>query len=212
MAQEMTGALAQGLHRFNGPEEQKIKSALDDGVTSVFAQVASWFQIPQTGFVPASISEICNIIDMEHGRPASTTVVVGDGLSTKYYGISVHRLYDCLAVLLQNAFKHGERGSDVVVELGSLPFDGTNLQILDVCVRSRLPADASECVARVDAAISSTETGRDMVTEGYTGIKKVKFITRLNEGASTVDYRVEDSSMEIRFSLKAEVADEESDD
>jgi len=212
MAQEMTGTLAQGLHRFNGPEEQKIKSALDDGVTSVFAQVASWFQIPQTGFVPASISEICNIIDMEHGRAASTTVVVGDALSTKYYGISVHRLYDCLAVLLQNAFKHGERGSDVVVELSSLPFDGTNLHILDVCVRSRLPADASECVARVDAAVSSTETGRDMVTEGYSGIKKVKFITRLNEGASTVDYRVEDSSMEIRFSLKAEVADEERDD
>jgi hypothetical protein len=48
-----------------------------------------------------------------------------------------------------------------------------------------------------------------MVTEGYSGIKKVKFITRFNEGASTVTYRVCGTDISIRFKLKAEVANGE---
>lgn len=207
MAQEITQSLDQTLQRFNGPEEQKIKSALADGITSVFAQVASWFNVPQTGFVPASISEICNIIDIEHGRSASSTIVAGDRLSTKYYGISVHRLYDCLAVLLQNAFKHGKRGSDVTVKMTSSPIEATNLHILDVSVRSILSEiEAVYCITRVEAAITSSETGRDMVTEGYSGLKKVKFITRLNEGTSTVSYKITGEAIEISFRMKAEVA------
>ena len=198
------------LQRFNGPQEQKIKSSLSDAVTSVFAQVASWFQVPQTGFVPASITEICGIIDIEHGRSTTPTNVSGELLAIKYYGISVHRLYDCLAVLLQNAFKHGENGSNVTVDVHATPIGTTNLHALDISVRSRLlKAKAESCIQRVEAAVTSTETGRDMVTEGYSGIKKVKFITRLNEGVSTVSCKALDEIIEVRFRLKAEISNEE---
>jgi hypothetical protein len=47
-----------------------------------------------------------------------------------------------------------------------------------------------------------------MVKEGYSGIKKVKFITRLNEGDSTVVADVLDDAIELRFRLKAEVVEE----
>jgi len=211
MARDVIQSLDQALLRFNGPEEQKIKSALADAIASVFTQVASWFQIPQTGFVPASIPEICNIIDIEHNRPASSTVVTGDKLATKYYGISVHRIYDCLAVLLQNAFKHGEQGSDVEVKVLSTPIEGTNLHTVVLSVVSDLPEDgADECVRRVGGALVSSETGSDMVTEGYSGIKKVKFITKVNEGTPTVRYEAAEGKIEIQFSLKVEVAGGES--
>lgn len=212
MTQEITQTLDQALQRFNGPEELKVKLALENGVTSVLAQVASWFQVPQTGFVPATISEICNIVDIEYDR-SSPTIVSGDDSQTSYYGISVHRLYDCLAVLLQNAFKHGSDGSDVTVKMSSKPILGTNLHTLDVAVQSIMPkADAARCTERVSSALSSTETGKDMVTEGYSGIKKVKFITRLNEGKSTVAFDVLDDIIEVRFQLKVEVADEGGED
>lgn len=211
MMQEMTQQLGQALQRFNGPEELKVKSALENAVTSVFAQVASWFQLPQTGFVPASIVEICNIIDIEHGRSSTPTEVMGERQHVKYFGISVHRLYDCLAVLLGNAFKHGRPGSDVKVRMRTAPVQTTNLHVLDVAVRSSLPAKGAEqCIARVQAALDFSETGHDMVTEGFSGIKKVKFITRLNEGESTVRIRVDGDDIEIGFRLKAEVVDEES--
>ncbi len=207
LAQDVGQMLDQALQRFNGPEEQKIKSALGESIASVFAQVASWFQTPQTGFVAASIVEICNIIDIEHNRPASTTIVSGDLRSKKYYGISVHRIYDCLAVLLQNAFKHGQKGAEVKVQVVGTPLQGTSLHTLEVSVFSKLPVeDAGDCVARVDAAVTSSETSTDMVTEGYSGIKKVKFITRLNEGLPTASYNVSGDEIEIRFRLKAEVA------
>lgn len=209
MAQEVVQSLDQSLSRFEGPEERKIKAALTDAISSVFAQVASWFQVPQTGFVPASIADICNIIDMDNGRPASSTIVTGEYLTTKYYGISVHRLYDCLAVLLQNAFKHGNFPSEVNAHVSVKPLEGANLHQLTIAVRSNLPARSDVCVARVEAAVTSSDTGKEMVTEGYSGIKKVKFITRLNEGNSTVTYQVTDQTIEVAFSLKAEVAEQE---
>jgi hypothetical protein len=47
-----------------------------------------------------------------------------------------------------------------------------------------------------------------MVTEGYTGLKKVKYITRLNEGHHTVEATSVGSEIELRFTLKVEVANE----
>lgn len=208
MTQEMNQALDHALQKFNGPEEVKVKSALADGVASVFAQIAGWFQVPQTGFVPASISEIVNILDIEHSRSAGSTEVAGEIEFIKYYGLSVHRLYDCLAVLLGNAFKHGRAGTDVSVRVTASPVEGTNLHNLEIAVQSTLPN--SQCVERVLAALTTVETGRDMVTEGYSGIKKVKFITRMNEGEPTVSCNVLDDLIEVCFKLKAEVADSES--
>lgn len=210
MMQQMTEQLDYALQRFNGPEELKVKSALENAINTVFAQVASWFQVPQTGFVAASIVDICNIIDIEVGRSSKPTSVIGDGRNVKYFGISVHRLYDCLAVLLGNAFKHGRPGSDVTVKMTTAPVQKTNLHVLDVVVCSSLPTnDAKQCIERVQAALSFSETGHDMVSEGFSGIKKVKFITRLNEGKSTVQLNVENANIEIGFRLKVEVVDEE---
>jgi len=207
MFREIKHGLDQALSRFNGPEEQKMKLELTDGLSSVLAKVASWFQVPQTGFVPASIREICNIVDIEHDRSASPTVVRGETQGLKYYGISVHRIYDCLAVLLHNAFKHGRRGREVTVDVESSPIDGTSLHSLSLSVTSALPETGGAlCIERVSAAITSTETSADLVTEGYSGIKKVKVITRLNEGASTVSFDVTGEYIRVIFSLKAEVA------
>lgn len=213
MAQDMNQALDQLLGRFEGPEEIRIRTSLSEAVSSVFAQVASWFQIPQTGFVPASISELCNIIDLDYGRPPATTIVVGDDLDKQYYGISVHRLYDCLAVLLQNAYKHGNPKHPVNVEASATSIEGANLDILNISVRSQLvKGKAAECLSRVKAAVISTETSKDMVTEGYSGIKKVKFITRLNEGESTVQFSNEADDITVSFRLKAEIADRKAED
>jgi hypothetical protein len=207
MAQDVLTNFEQILARFNGPEEVKTKLALVDSIRAAFAQVASWFQIPQTGFVPASISDICHIIDIEFGRSAAPTAVEGDSEETKYFGISVHRIYDCLAALLQNAFKHGESGSSPIVNVSGRPISGTNICDLTVSVLSTLPRqNAEQCEERVSSAIQSSETGRDMVTEGYSGLKKVKFITKMNEGISTVDYTVVGDTLEVRFRLKVEMA------
>jgi hypothetical protein len=51
-----------------------------------------------------------------------------------------------------------------------------------------------------------------MVTEGYTGIKKVKFITQKSEGQHTVECIANDDakSLKLSFSLHSEVVLEDS--
>lgn len=208
MAGDVKNNLDATLSKFRGPEEQRVISELNDAVDGVFSKVASWFRVPETGFVSATIGALCNIIDIEFGREESPTVVTGCALDTEYYGISVHRLYDCLAVLIQNAIKHGEIFGRITVHANTHEIPNTNLH--EVCVSVTSFVDDEEvdsCVARIQNAIDSTETGKDMVTEGYSGLKKLKYITKLNEGRHTVELTSVGNEVELRFTLRVEVAE-----
>ena len=68
-----------------------------------------------------------------------------------------------------------------------------------------------ESKQRILQALQSTEAGIDMVTEGYTGIKKIKFITRTSEGYHTIRYDADDDTRELTliFTLHTESAKEE---
>ena len=61
---------------------------------------------------------------------------------------------------------------------------------------------------RILKAIKSVETGEDMVTEGYTGIKKIKIITRSSEGCPTIRCEASDDTKELKlsFTIHAEKA------
>lgn len=213
MAGDVKQSLEDILGDFRGPEEQRVFSELDEAIDGVFSKVASWFRLPDSGFIPATIRALCDIIDIEFGREDSPTIVTGDSLETQYYGISVHRLYDCLAVLLQNAVKHGEFQSPITVNVEAEDLPNTNLQRVRISVLSKVDPDEVESgVERINAALLSTETGKDMVTEGYSGLKKVKYITKLNEGHHTVEATSVGDELELRFTLKVEVANERDDD
>lgn len=190
-----------------GMIEEQFISDLRDAVNGVFKQVADWFQVPQTGFVAASIPELCQTIALDLNSSWRIDYS-GCSVDAKYTGISVHRLYDCLAVLLQNAFKHGVHGSDVRVSVDSAPEGGDgSLERINVRVISSVKSyDYERAKSRLVEAIKSEERGVDMVTEGYTGIKKLKFITKIAEGRHTITYSADDGANEIAigFSLLAE--------
>lgn len=193
--------------------EEQFTADLRDAVNGVFKQVADWFQVPQTGFVAASIPELCQTISLDLS-PSLKIEYLGCSADAKYTGISVHRLYDCLAVLLQNAFKHGVPGSCVRVSVDSSPEGGDGpLERINVRVTSSAKLkDYEQSKIRLMDAIKSEERGIDMVTEGYTGIKKIKFITKTAEGHHTLSYATDDVANEITvgFSLLAETDSDQS--
>lgn len=207
MARDVTHALHQYLGKFEGQEHKKIITELSEGIEEVFSKVASWFRRPDTGFVPATVRDICNIIDVELGRGEFPTIVTGNALETEYYGISVHRLYDCLAVLIQNAIEHGQQDADVRVQCETEAIQGTRLHNLYVSVSSKMETkEVPVKIERIRNALEAAETGRDMVTEGYSGLKKLKYITRINEGSHTVELNNVGNNLELIFRLRAEVA------
>lgn len=195
------------------PQENRLKADLHDAVNEVFKKVASWFQVPQTGFISASIRDICQIILIDLNRALTQTQFIGSLTDRKYTGISVHRIYDCLAVLLQNACKHGEENSTIEVNVSALKeADGPAFDNLCIKIKSIVAKENYESSkTRIAKAIESEETGADMVTEGYTGIKKIKFITRATEGIQTINWSANDQERQLtlEFTIHAEQAPEE---
>ncbi|HFG2081241.1 TPA: hypothetical protein ACGF4M_003783, partial [Vibrio cholerae] len=125
----------------------------------------------------------------------------------------VHRLYDCLAVTIQNAIKHGVSNTPITVNVSrkkqknSTIFDLVNITVTSVVHKSKY----KNAKNRIETAIDTQAKGTDMVTEGYSGIKKIKFITELSEGKHTVSLESndEDNELSLSFSLHAENSFEE---
>lgn len=213
LLQEANATIDKYFSGYFGAVESQIKAELHEAVNEVFKKVSDWFRIPRTGFISASPRELCQIILIDLNSQNKITFV-GDALDVKYTGISVHRLYDCLAVLLQNAHKHGEEGGEVKVnvtavrESEDLILDFVSIDITSTVSESKYEHSKS----RIYSAIEAAEAGSDMVTEGYTGIKKIKFITRVSEGYHTMHYQVDDQSrtLTLGFSIHAEMATEDS--
>ncbi|MEE4138714.1 hypothetical protein [Pseudomonas viridiflava] len=212
LLQEATSSIGKHFSGSFGSVEEQLKIELHGAVSGVFMKVADWFRVPQTGFISASVKELCEIILYDLNRPQAVDYT-GGALENRYTGISVHRLYDCVAVLLQNALIHGEEGHKVNVCVTANKAE-TN-QILDVVTVEITSIVASEqyenSKLRIERAIRSIEGGIDMVTEGYTGIKKVKFITQKSEGIHTLKCASDDGdrSLKLSFTLHSETASED---
>lgn len=194
---------------YYGALENRMKADLHQAVNDIFKKVADWFQVPQTGYISASVRELCEIIGNDLNITPSL-IFEGNSVETKYTGISVHRLYDCVAVLLQNAVKHGAGETSIQVIVDSVSIStSTALEnvIVDIC--SSVPSEKfSESKNRIERAVSAVETSTDMVTEGYTGIKKIKFITRTSEGSHTIrcSFDSQKSIISLGFTMRGELA------
>lgn len=210
LLQEANASIDKYFSGYHGAIEEQIKSELHQAVNEVLKKVADWFQVPQTGFISASIKDICQIILIEHNR-VNNVEFSGDAIDTKYTGISVHRLYDCLAVILNNAQKHGVDDKKILVKAWANRTNlNVNLEFVSVDITSTVSQDEYyHSKSRILQAIDSEEGGIDMVTEGYTGIKKIKFITRAYEGQHTVRCSPNDEFNELKlgFSIHAETED-----
>ena len=213
LALEVKRQLEEDLEPFTGPEELKVKEELNTAIDQVFSKVASWFRVPETGFVDASFSEIAKIVGLEASISDQRLLVEYEGPVTKIHGISVHRLYDCLAVLVQNAAMHGNVGAPIRVHAQTKVLDQVGLVSIRVSVTSHLDPDRRALdVSRVAEALGANERAADMTMEGYSGLKKLKYLTRLNTGASTVVQTQGIGTLTIAFTLKVEPSREDPDE
>jgi hypothetical protein len=211
LLREANASIDKWFFGHHGAAEAQIKSELHEAVNEVFKKVADWFRVPQTGFISATGKELCEIILIDLNLQGSVNFS-GNAVDVKYTGISVHRLYDCLAVLLQNAAKHREQNSTISLYMSGARTPGAAFDLVTVEITTTAAdEDYDTSKRRIFAAIASEEAGVDMVTEGYTGIKKIKFITRTSEGAHTVACAATDDERQVKLSFRihAEVANED---
>ena len=199
------------LGHFPGELHGHYRSELWNAVHERFTRLGSWFRQPESGFVSASTRQLGDLVAMEARNHAllsgQTLVWAGNGVDAVLDGLSVHRLYDCLSVLIRNAFEYSEPESDVTVSVRNVGNETGSIGRLSVAVVSTLPIDELHAhVERLQAAFAATDLDTSMAKEGYSGIKKLRFITNTSEGRPTADYRINGKECEISFMLTVELA------
>ncbi len=177
------------------PLQRAFIAQLRETVHGRFMKIASWFRVPEDNLTAATVREVGNLIasecDAEFG--AQDTIFTIDGMASdlELQGSSVHRLYDCLYVLVHNAFKYGDPEQPIAVTVNKeAPAFGA-LWNIKVSVRSyfKNSNDKSYHSGRIKDILSSTDDlGASMVREGYSGIRKVVYLTTKSEGRNTVEF------------------------
>jgi hypothetical protein len=213
MLNQATAKLNEHFGNFDQDLQRQLRAELQNEVHARFSRLGSWFRQPDSGFVSASIKDLGNLISMEANDgavlPDRQLAWEGNGVDTLLDGLSVHRMYDCLSVLIRNAHKYGKDGHPIEVKVLFLPSAQANLAFLHVTVSSELNDDqeGEEHIRRLQGCFIEDDLSAAMVKEGYSGIKKLRYITYNSEGASTVRYEIENQTCRVAFALTVEVAE-----
>ncbi|MER8930701.1 hypothetical protein [Mesorhizobium sp. M0859] len=198
------------FHGFSSALHRQFRAEITDAIHDRFARLGSWFREPESGFVSATPRQLGDLVQMEAvgvgGHPALAWS--GDAEDLELDGLSVHRVYDCLSVLIRNGVHYGDedRSISIAVERKGMPVP--HLERLRFCVASVISDGdkRSEHVDRIRASLDAEDLAQAMVREGYTGIKKLRFITKHSEGTCSVQLRSHEEVIEIEFTLTVELA------
>ncbi|QQN65353.1 hypothetical protein JIR23_06105 [Bradyrhizobium diazoefficiens] len=200
------------LGHFADDLQGQYRGQLRDAVHERFTRLASWFRQPEDGFVSATTRQLGDLIFQEaHGGSLINDRTIdwqGDASEIVIDGLSVHRMYDCLFVLLRNALKYGAAEAPIAICVDQTTTSLERLSQLRVSVTS-LFGDVSERAIherRLEDNFSSDNAEEAMVVEGYSGIKKLRYITRSSEGAATAAYNINGDRCTVSFLLTVELA------
>ncbi|QDI82260.1 hypothetical protein E8E01_18415 [Methylorubrum populi] len=197
---------------FDGDLHRQYRSQIREAIHERFTRLASWFRQPEDGFVPASTRQLADLILLESGinphEDEKMVVFVGSALELVMDGLSVHRMYDCLFVLLTNALKYGDLSKPIIIDAEVDISQLESLRVIKINVTSQNQSgpEGEANYYRLKQSFQSSDIGAAMVKEGYSGLKKLRFITKNSEGFDTANYAISDRSCTISFSLTVEIA------
>jgi hypothetical protein len=198
---------------FDNPAQKQFLSELTNAVHERYTRLGSWFRLPESGFFSATTRQLGDLISVEatngeliESPPLTWT---GDHVDTVLDGLSVHRMYDCLSVVLRNAFSYGVPRSPIDVSVTGLTLAAQGIARLAISVTSAIKPEELEVHAkRLKEGFEIDETGAAMTVEGYSGIRKLRFITATSEGRSTATWSISEHTCTISFVLVVELATE----
>ncbi|WP_155809685.1 hypothetical protein [Bradyrhizobium sp. URHA0013] len=200
------------LGHFADDMQGQYRAQLREAVHERFTRLASWFRQPEDGFVSATTRQVGDLIFLEAngGNLINDRAIdwQGDAFEVVIDGLSVHRMYDCLFVLLRNALKYGDAEAPITIAANQTAKSSERLSQLRVSVTSTFDDVAERPLheTRLEENFSSDDPGEAMVVEGYSGIKKLRYITRSSEGTATAAYKIDGDQCTVSFLLTVELA------
>lgn len=195
---------------FSGALHRQFRTEITDAIHSRFARLASWFRQPESGFVSATTKQLGDLVRMEAADEGKMPSLAwsGDAEDLELDGSSVHRVYDCLSVLIRNAVRYADEDECIRVDVTRQGMPVPNIDRLRISVTSVIDDDLARAhhVDRIKTSLGAEDIDLAMVKEGYTGIKKLRFITKYSEGSSNVRFSTNGKEIEISFNMTVELA------
>jgi hypothetical protein len=195
--------------------QRAYKQQLREAIHERFMRLGSWFRQPEDGFVSATTRQLGELIFVEarddNFLDNRTVEWSGDACDMEIDGLSVHRMYDCLFVTLRNALNYGAEDGPILINVRQEAQAFESVSRISIAVSSRF-GEASERerhIARLAESFASGDPEAAMVIEGYSGIRKLRYITRSSEGITTAAFKVGDDMCTVSFSLTVELAHRE---
>ncbi|WP_157038846.1 hypothetical protein [Rhodopseudomonas palustris] len=214
LVKEATREIEQHFFHFDSDDlQRRYRQQLRALVHERFMRLGSWFRQPEDGFVSARTRQLCELVLVEatdsnlFGTP--TVEWSGDALDLEIDGLSVHRMYDCLFVILHNALTHGQENGLITIQVSQEAMAFESVGHLKATVSSRFSStsDRSKHIARLAESFGYGDPESAMVTEGYSGIKKLRYITRTGDNYSNAGYTIDADTCSVFFTLAVELAD-----
>lgn len=203
------------LSHFDDELQRAYKQQLREAVHERLMRLGSWFRQPEDGFVNATTRQLGELILVEAREnnffDNRTIIWSGEAVDTEIDGLSVHRMYDCLFVTLSNAIKYGDEEGPILIDVKQVAPAYESVCRISTAVTSQF-GDLTERaghIARLAESFASGDPEAAMSIEGYSGIRKLRYITRSSEGVATADYDVSDDTCTVSFLLTVELAHNE---
>lgn len=191
---------------------RQYRTHVRDALHERFTRLGSWFRQPEDGFVVCSTRQLAELILLEAAggelMDNSKIIFEGNGLDEMMDGLSVHRMYDCLFILLRNALKYGNSSNPILINVASIKHASEQIFKNQVAVTSMFESEVekSRHLKRIEESFATNELSAAMVIDHYSGLRKLRYITQSSEGISTAWFRVEAESCTVGFTLTVELA------
>jgi hypothetical protein len=215
MIKEVNESVDHHFAHFDDELQRGFKQQLREAVHERLMRLGSWFRQPEDGFVNATTRQLGELILVEAREnnvfDNRSIVWSGEAVDMEIDGLSVHRMYDCLFVTLRNAIKYGEEDGPILIHVHPVAPAFESVCRISTAVSSQF-GDARERaghIARLAESFASGDPEAAMSIEGYSGIRKLRYITRTSEGIPTADYEVTNDICTVSFALTVELAHRE---
>lgn len=188
--------------------ETRLRIELKDAISEIINKIASWFRIPESETPSSSVRALAELVHRNcqesYVEFAADLKLGGNCADVIVDPPTVHYLYDCLDIVMENVAEYGRPGHEFRLDFNLDDDQHNSIKRMDVCFVSRLREGRrgdEDYVRLEDQCSTKAELSRAMVREGLSGIQKLRYLISKLDPSASIDTCRKNDELTLKFSL-----------
>ena len=193
--------LYRGVDALLDEQARTIVRRINERVSETIQQIAAWFAAPKETTPSATLQELFHVVRVEVAEQVAgfdPQVIEPESSGLRIVGHRYQYVYDALYVLVHNAALHGKKGGRL--ELKLVECIGEKTTQIDVTVGSQFPDNCDQLRGNIEKSMEASMDDA-MVTEGSTGIRKLRALAYPKPDISDVRVTFPEDRVEFTFRI-----------